>query len=78
MKKTLRLHLSTETLRRLTVSDMSGIVGGQMRSYNTVPCSDTSKITKCIIQASDKGCETQDCHEATTDCTGNCGSGICL
>jgi hypothetical protein len=69
MKKTAKLHLSTETLRRLTADDLSGIAGGASRSVGTAGCSNVSKIvTSCLAPATNVDCATWGCHEATTAC----------
>ena len=44
MKKTSKLHLSTETLRRLTATDLAGIAGARLASFYTHPCSNQSLI----------------------------------
>ena len=44
MKKTSKLHLSMETLRRLTATDLAGIAGARAASYYTHPCSNASLI----------------------------------
>jgi hypothetical protein len=61
MKKTSKLHLSMETLRRLTATDLAGIAGGLMRSYNTHPCSNQSLIYACELPGTfepDGSCDT--------------------
>jgi hypothetical protein len=66
MKKVSKLHLSTETLRRLTANDLAGMAGAKAASYNTHPCSNQSLIMAPV------GCY----RPATNEPDGSCNTWI--
>ena len=77
MKKTSKLHLSTETLRRLTASDLVGIAGAR---GSLKLCSNISLIgpAGCLEPATNNYDECHsyvvgaDCQHMTNSCNNTC------